>query len=61
MTTTQTPEWSHEGKDGNAQLIINLSDDPDDSSAPVIRVSGRNAEEVAKRLTALLNREQFNA
>lgn len=60
--STQTPtEWSHEGKDGNSQLIINLSDDPDDSSAPIIRVSGRNAEEVAKRLTALLNREQFNA
>lgn len=58
---TKPQEWSHEGKDGNAQLVINLSDDPDDSAAPVIRVSGRNAEEVAKRLTALLNREQFNA
>lgn len=59
MNTEQNPEWSHEGKDGNAQLIINLGDDPDDSAAPVIHVRGRNAEELAKRLAALLNREQF--
>lgn len=61
MNATAKAEWSHEGKDGNAQLIINLSDAPDDSAAPVIRVSGRDAEKVAKRLTELLNRVNFNA
>lgn len=54
------PFWCHDGKDGNSQIIINMSDDPDDSSATVIRVSGRNAEKIADRLAILLNKEQFS-
>ena len=64
MPTTPTPRttktaWSHEGKDGRAELLLNLNDDPDDSDATVIRVSGRNQQEVARLLAELLNRSEF--
>lgn len=52
-------EWQHEGKDGRAELIINLADDPDDSGGTVIHVRGRNSAEVAQRLAALLNEHKF--
>jgi hypothetical protein len=58
MTECKTA-WSHEGKDGKAELLINLNDDPDDTSATVIRVSGRNQSDVAKLLADLLNRNEF--
>ena len=52
--------WSHEGKDGKTELLLNLNDDPDDSNATVIRVSGRSSAEVARLLAELLNRNEFN-
>lgn len=59
MMDTQQPNWSHEGKDGKAELIINLGDSPEDDSSIVIRVSGRNRAAVAARLVALLNESKF--
>lgn len=58
-TDPAATDWTHDGKDGAGELVINLSDDPDDRNSTSILVRGRNREAVAKQLAALLNKERF--
>lgn len=58
-TNPTKTNWTHEGKDGKAELLLNLNDDPDDANATVIHVSGRHQAEIATQLAAPLNRVSF--
>ncbi len=59
MTNEAKTDWrvSHTENQGRMTVIVDESQDPDDSDGLVIRISGRTHEKFAERLAALLQQE----